>query len=37
MKLTPEQFKTLEPYAEEFRRAIASNYCKAPSTPELKQ
>lgn len=37
MKLTPEQFKALEPYAEEFRRAIASNYCKAPSTPELKQ
>ena len=37
MKLTLEQFKALEPYAEEFKRAIASNYCKAPSTAELKQ
>ena len=37
MKLTPEQFQALSPYADEFKRAIASNYCKAPSTPELKQ
>lgn len=36
MHYTDDQFKALAPYAEEFRRAIESNYCKAPRSEELK-
>ena len=37
VKLTQEQLDALAPYAHEFKRAIASNYCKAPSQPELQK
>ena len=37
MTLTDKQFEALAPYADEFRRAIESNYCKSPRRDELEQ
>lgn len=37
VKLTQEQLDALAPYAHEFKRAIDSNFCKAPTQPELKK
>ena len=37
MHYTEEQFQKMAPHADEFRRAIESNYCKHPGTPQLKE